>query len=135
MAGLKKCGDCQSVLLIEDFYKLGRNKDGFETICKTCRRLKNKAWYESNKQAHARSIRPSSIYRRFGISEAEYDEFFIKQPFCGICKKDYDLCLDHDHNSKEIRGVLCRQCNSALGLFKDNVNILKGAVQYLESTN
>jgi hypothetical protein len=40
--------------------------------------------------------------------------------------------LDHDHASGEIRGVLCGQCNSGLGWFKDNIEVMEKAAAYLE---
>ena len=54
---------------------------------------------------------------------------------CTICGKLFenpsDACVDHSHETDEIRGLLCRQCNAALGLFKDDVKILNNAIEYL----
>ena len=58
---------------------------------------------------------------------------------CEICgRRDVEqghrmrtLCLDHDHNTGLFRGWLCRQCNSALGLVKDNPVILERLIAYL----
>lgn len=47
-------------------------------------------------------------------------------------KKKPAFCLDHDHITKKFRGWLCHDCNRALGQFKDNVDILKNAIRYLE---
>jgi len=44
-----------------------------------------------------------------------------------------DSAIDHNHNTGEFRGVLCKQCNRALGMFKDSSMILRNAVEYLEA--
>ncbi|WP_407664890.1 endonuclease domain-containing protein [Micromonospora tarensis] len=41
--------------------------------------------------------------------------------------------MDHCHTSKDVRGVLCRTCNTGLGMFRDNTALLQAAVRYLES--
>ena len=40
--------------------------------------------------------------------------------------------VDHNHETKIIRGIICKNCNSALGMFKDNIIVMKNAIQYLE---
>lgn len=55
---------------------------------------------------------------------------------CAICEKsiDFKCATDHDHKGNFVRGMLCKPCNSALGLFKDDPNILRRAAQYLEES-
>lgn len=43
------------------------------------------------------------------------------------------LCVDHCHTTNVIRGILCNECNKGLGAFKDNINSLNNAINYLES--
>lgn len=50
---------------------------------------------------------------------------------CRICGTTENLCVDHCHDSMLIRGVLCRDHNTALGLFDDNVDHLRVAIGYL----
>lgn len=54
---------------------------------------------------------------------------------CGICKKSIgmDACVDHDHETREIRGLLCKGCNLAIGCFKDNKLLVMSAYTYLNS--
>lgn len=68
---------------------------------------------------------------RFGLSLIEYKLWFSEHPFCSICGKDNNLVLDHCHNTNKIRGVLCRKCNSGIGLLQDNIDMLKKAIEYL----
>lgn len=43
------------------------------------------------------------------------------------------LCVDHNHKTGEIRGLLCGLCNSGIGHFKDKIKLLKKAIKYLEN--
>lgn len=128
---MKKCEECKEIKSLDQFYNLSRNKDSKENKCKRCRKAKNNLWYKQNKEKHAKSSLPASIKRRFGISIEEYKSK-LQNNTCSICKSNTDLVLDHNHITSKIRGVLCRKCNAALGLFKDNKNILREAILYLE---
>lgn len=81
---------------------------------------------------------------QFGISIDQYEHMLIRQNSkCAICEmpetkadKRYGkvrrLSVDHNHTSGEIRGLLCFECNTALGKFKDNTALLRRAACYLE---
>ncbi len=49
---------------------------------------------------------------------------------CEICDTDQRLCWDHDHKTGEYRGTLCNNCNSGIGLFKDDPQRLRNAALY-----
>lgn len=51
---------------------------------------------------------------------------------CSICSAVVALDIDHNHSTKEIRGLLCRPCNLGLGMFQDSVQRLEAAIQYLQ---
>jgi hypothetical protein len=72
---------------------------------------------------------------RYGITSDDYAKMFVKQNgVCAICGKKPDLKLhvDHCHKTKKVRGLLCGNCNRGLGLFKDEVESLEKAIQYLK---
>lgn len=76
------------------------------------------------------------ILYKFNISPEEYQQKFKDQNMvCDICKQPCSqkkmLSLDHDHDSNEVRGLLCSSCNMALGGFLDNPQILLSAIEYL----
>lgn len=50
---------------------------------------------------------------------------------CEICKIETTVVWDHDHETGEFRGWVCRNCNHALGCFRDNVALMRRAVKYL----
>ena len=84
-----------------------------------------KAWYERNKLRR--------ISQRYGISEEELNSMLKTQNnICLICSREMvQLVVDHDHQTGAVRGLLCYACNTALGLFQDNSEILKSAIAYL----
>lgn len=79
---------------------------------------------------------------RYGISRARYGEFIASQGgLCAICKVREATSIDHDHACCDegggscgecVRGILCRACNTGLGVAKDDPNILERAILLLE---
>jgi hypothetical protein len=74
----------------------------------------------------------------YGISLEEYNEILAKQSgVCAICGEETHrkkLFVDHDHDSGAIRGLLCQQCNTALGMVSDNIDTLSTMISYLISS-
>lgn len=112
-----------------------RVRVGHTTICKKCDSHKNSEYYRENKR-HKKNY---DLKRNYGISLNEYHEILKSQNHkCAICfvhveKVKRRFAVDHDHKTGSIRGLLCGRCNKAIGLMDDNTNILRSAVQYLES--
>jgi hypothetical protein len=77
--------------------------------------------------------------RKFGLTEADFAAMTLAQGgVCAICLRlprapDTRLCIDHDHDTGQFRGLLCRSCNGALGLLGDDVSAVQRAVAYLEN--
>lgn len=86
----------------------------------------------------------STLRKRFNLSFEDFNRLFEKQNgVCAICgqkeaiinkntKEPISLSVDHCHNTKQIRGLLCSRCNTALGSFNDSTELLKKAIHYLE---
>lgn len=78
----------------------------------------------------------TSAKRKFGINADQYEAMLMEQnKTCAICKNQEEgraLAIDHCHTTNEVRGLLCSNCNTALGKFKDSVELLKNAIEYLE---
>ena len=75
----------------------------------------------------------------YNITLEEYEEMSIKQNHkCAICgspemnNKNKVLCVDHNHTTNKIRGLLCGLCNTGLGNFLDNSRRLVNAIKYLK---
>ncbi len=82
--------------------------------------------------------RQYQLRSQYGIDMADYDNMLASQGgCCAICRVDEPgvkrkyFSVDHCHDTGEVRGLLCTQCNSGLGLFKDDLDILESAVGYL----
>jgi hypothetical protein len=73
--------------------------------------------------------------KRYGITAEQYKELLDKQHgACGICggvPENHTLCVDHCHRTGRIRGLLCRPCNTAIGLLEDDPMKVGAALRYL----
>lgn len=73
-------------------------------------------------------------FRSYGLFQHEYEEMFMEQDgCCAICEEPFDRTphIDHDHETDEVRGLLCTGCNTGLGKFMDSPSLLVAAVRYL----
>ena len=83
--------------------------------------------------------RERKLKSRYGITIEEYNRLLKKQRGrCAICKLSEDehtnsLAVDHCHSTGNIRGLLCARCNTGIGMLKDNIEVLKSAITYLEN--
>lgn len=95
---------------------------------------------ECGREAHA-----AGYYKRtYGLSDEEYRELFIQHDHrCAICgeegfrmnsRQKNTLCVDHCHKTNKVRGLLCNNCNRALGLLQDDKQRLQSAIEYLEGS-
>lgn len=77
-----------------------------------------------------------AVKQEYGLEPTEYDSMLAKQNgLCAICNNECSsgkrLAVDHDHNTGIVRGLLCSNCNTSLGGFKDSIDLLKSAIKYL----
>jgi hypothetical protein len=79
----------------------------------------------------------SHIKRKYGLSWEEYVSMMDKQQGrCLLCGsegsgKDNKLVVDHDHDTGEVRGLLCWSCNVGMGLFKEDIDLLQKVIKYI----
>ena len=98
-------------------------------------------WKKKNAEKIKEYQRKHRLKSFYGISIESYKELLLRQNgVCGICSngpecQKHPLSVDHDHITGRIRGILCSNCNSALGLMKENIENLKLAIKYLEEKN
>lgn len=148
----KVCNGCGKILPISE-YGLRKQKNGKKisrSRCKECRanysRDRLKAHPEKVKESSRRwakknpdRVRMWAIRSRW--KKLGYDPDYIEKLIleydgvCQICGEDKKLALDHDHNTGNIRGFLCNNCNMGIGKFRDNTDLLKKAIDYLKSNN
>lgn len=119
----------------KEYYE--KNKDAIKL-----KRIANKQ-NENGRSKNWRMRNPEKVQennlKKFGISLEDYKQLCLKQNNkCAICKIDRsllnrNLCVDHDHVTLKVRGLLCDTCNRSIGLLKDDVQVLKSAIKYLEN--
>jgi len=126
--GQKFCPDCQRMLPLEDFGRNRASRDGYTSYCKPCHNAKGKQTYirlyGSTREYHLR--------RRYGIGQADVDRMLVEQDNkCSGCDRPDPEHVDHDHATAQVRGMLCSNCNQALGNVRDSVQVLERLAGYL----
>lgn len=113
----RTCRECRQTLSV-DLFSLTRKWR--RNVCTPCR----------SKQHYSRRIKKS-----YKIDIEQKNEMQRMQGgVCGICLHPATtLCVDHDHDTGEVRGLLCGSCNRGLGLLGDNVHSLTRAIEYLNN--
>jgi hypothetical protein len=131
----KWCPRCERERSAKHFHKNKRGKHGLHTYCIECHAKYNRAKYDPAKQQGYR------LKCEYGITLQQYDAMLAAQDgTCAICRSDDPVtpskrfCIDHDHVTGAIRGLLCSHCNRALGMLKDDPEALRRAADYLEAT-
>jgi hypothetical protein len=132
---MKTCTKCNITKELSEFNKSINGKFQKRGDCKICQskyaRIRNKITYDSQVKWKW------NMKSTFNLTVDDYNNLFTKQKgCCAICKKHQSefrkrLAIDHDHETDIIRGLLCSSCNTALGLLKDDVEILESAINYL----
>lgn len=126
------CNCCKEKKKPEAFHNNKKASSGKRNICKQCVSTKFKKGKKFKDENRDRQLK-----RRYGIDLIQYNELFISQNgSCAICnthqsKLKVSLAVDHCHTTGKVRGLLCYNCNSGLGRFKDNTSYLLTAAEYL----
>lgn len=81
------------------------------------------------------------VLRKYNLSDEQFQAILAAQNgICAICKQPENLMragmprplsVDHDHETGQIRGILCHRCNAAIGLMRDSTQLLEAAINYL----
>lgn len=104
---------------------VGNSYNSNRTRCKRCRNDAQK---------------DSLYFRKYGVTPEMYQEMLdLQGGGCAICRKEPTpprrrLCIDHDHQTGKVRGLICNDCNRGLGLLGDNLKELMKTVRYLEES-
>ena len=127
---IKHCSVCNQDKPISEFQVHNSSKDGYRYLCKDCKRKQSKKYRNPERTKTYDRLRSLKSYN---LSEFDYYNLVEKQNGqCIICNQKTDLVIDHNHITKNVRGLLCSRCNVGLGLFKDNIQSLKNAIKYLQ---
>ncbi len=90
-------------------------------------------WQQANKDKVAKSGKKARLKHHYGISVEQYEELKrLQENKCPICQDPLlRPFVDHNHQTKQVRGLLCDRCNRGLGQFKENLDTLSRAIVYL----
>lgn len=128
----KFCGRCKKTKPAAEFYRNARHRDRLSTYCKECTNsLRPNYTKEENRDFQLKST--------FGITRDDYNVMLAAQDGkCAICgtttpgnSRVFNFSVDHNHETDEIRGLLCELCNRGLGHFGDDPERLEAAARYL----
>ena len=128
------CIGCTLILPSSAFHRRGRA--GLQSRCIKCRSAQRRAAHD-----------PTGRLRRYGLTVERYMDMLEDQGHaCAICGSPEPggtgaWCIDHDHACCDgvgscgecVRGLLCSQCNSGLGMFRDSIENLVSAIEYLRA--
>lgn len=132
----RKCG-----VELHDNNWLNSSKHKYDYICRPCRNQKSKLWKEENQQRNYEIYKNYSLKERYGLDLSQYHVLLQGQnhkcKICGDYVETYSRSthVDHDHKTGKVRGILCNNCNTGIGKFRDDTTILQKAIDYLNENN
>ena len=122
---MRYCKGCDKHLSNSEFHKK-------QSICKDCGNAYRRAWRAANPDKVKAQARKDKLKLKYGLTLEAYKDLLAGQGgHCALCPSTEDLVVDHNHKTGEVRGILCRDCNCALGLLKDSPVLLNKASSYL----
>lgn len=149
----KRCYKCGETKSLSEFYRDASRKDGLSPRCKACTIAHSKSYYDDHREEQIARVkayqkeypervrvyqRAHRLRRRHGLTQDEYSDLLEAQGgCCVICgetpeEADRPLVVDHNHETGEIRGLLCSNCNVGVGMFRDDPKLCELAMKYLQ---
>lgn len=150
---MKKCTKCKERKGLSEFYKGKLSKGGLRAACKSCYNASAAKHYADNRETAAARIeayynsgpetgRAIHLKTKYGITLEQYDAMHAAQDgTCAICLnpevamlrgKVRRLAVDHCHEHGHNRALLCSRCNTSIGKFEDDPELLRAAANYIE---
>lgn len=151
------CSKCQHLKPVDKFAKdPSRTSAPHSRHCKACQSPRWKEYYVSDSEGHKSRARERyrqnkeeyrirATLRKFNIDRDTYTRLMAdSNNVCAICQKPSNdkrngvlkrLNIDHNHSTGKVRGLLCQFCNTGIGMFLDNIELLAKAINYLEKHN
>ena len=130
------------------FYGDSRVKSGLTAVCKSCIIISSKKWRMNNQERVRKTclnwykknkerVKDRRLRRDYDITIDDYNKMLEEQGgCCKICGAHEDnfkksLNIDHCHDTGYVRSLLCMDCNTGIGRFKEDVKILAKAIDYI----
>lgn len=160
----KTCSTCKIEKPLSDFYPIANGLKGVRPRCKECakatlrKKYKENAEYRIDKldkqhdrlkndpdamKEHRIRCRRWHLKKNYDLTLDDFQRMLDSQGGgCAICgnKPEHEvpktrMVVDHCHATSKIRGILCDLCNTAVGKFQDDPDLLRSAIAYLERTS
>jgi hypothetical protein len=132
------CGEEKN--LVDDYYLSRKDPTLASSYSYECKECTIKRTVEYNKE-NSSSVKSQYLKRNYGLTFEEFDAMLSSQDnACAICGtkepsktrgRDKRFHVDHSPETGEVRGLLCKSCNIALGEVKENIHTLKSMIEYL----
>lgn len=144
------CHTCEETKPVDQYYRRASNKSGYMGKCISCVRSYQNQFYRKSRQKNPEEFflnqRKQMLWTKYRMTVEQYDDMLLKQGgSCALCPRtpgqSENFVVDHDHSccpgarscGKCIRGILCRPCNTVLGLVNDSPEVLEEAARYLRT--
>ena len=126
---MKRCTQCGETKHIHEFASAGRDKKRAQ--CKPCLARKKREYYKKNPD----KARRRNLKTYYDLTNEQRDQMAIDQNFCcAVCKQqfpDEKLFVDHCHDTKKVRALLCTNCNLMIGHAHHDVTKLQNGITFL----
>lgn len=146
---MKTCTRCGATKPLTEFRVTDKKYGYLRSHCNPCNREWQRERYvprprkrqdpEVRKAKQAAGHKRYMLRRRYGLSWDEYQAMLVQQKGeCAICKTHLDqraLNVDHNHETGQVRGLLCNGCNRAIGFMNESPERLAAAIRYLRKWN
>jgi len=157
---VKTCKSCGATKPLADFYGNPAGRDGTRPECKDCTRAEKKRWYHQNRKSEIKRVgqwqrenpemvratmkrftasgkrnisnRKTHLKRKYGLALEAFDALLASQGGgCAVCGRTDADNVDHDHVTGRVRGILCFNCNVAIGHVAEDEDRLVALIAYL----
>ncbi len=123
----KFCRSCGQVRPITD-YRVPRTGRRWAAYCIPCETDPDSLYRVRQRE----SCRKTTL-KKYGLTPEQFDAMIEAQnSLCAICEDQVELVVDHCHETGDRRDLLCLKCNTGLGMFRDNMDLLNEAIIYLQ---
>lgn len=136
------CNTCKELKTFDKFSKKNGSKRAYSHRCKVCHNdyVRN-VWYKNNCESQRTATKKYKADNKFKVLSKKYNttEAVIKKLFknsnnsCEVCGTGHNLCVDHCHTSGVVRGILCKSCNTSLGMLREDSDRILKLAEYAKT--
>lgn len=133
-----RCRKCNERKPATQFAPQKNGRGGRHVYCRPCATEVTRQWRKNNPEKfrtqQKRTARNRAL-KQYGLNEYGFEDLLeIQGNSCAICKTEFSKtpAIDHSHETNAVRGLLCHTCNVGLGMFKDSIDVMLSAIEYLK---